>query len=41
MRLTPSLQVLVCNVEMPAAVLLGRSLQSVSDIDVYTATLAP
>ncbi len=36
LRLTPSLRVLVCNVEMPAGVLLDRQLARLSGIDLAT-----
>lgn len=36
LRMTPTLRVLVCNIEMPAAVLLDRQLSRLSGIDVST-----
>ncbi|MBN2293941.1 MAG: AAA family ATPase [Pirellulales bacterium] len=36
LRLTPTLRVLVCNIEMPASVLLDRQLSRLSGIDVTT-----
>lgn len=36
LRLTPTLRVLVCNIEMPASVLLDRQLSRLSGIDVST-----
>ncbi len=36
LRLTPSLRVLVCNIEMPPAVLLDRQLSRLSGVDVTT-----